>query len=92
MHINTISDFRAAIRNGPYAWPGGYPLFFLCADGEVLSFEAARENRRLILEAIAYPEYRGTDWHVVACDVNWEDCDMVCAHTYKPIECAYAQD
>lgn len=89
MNINTISDFRAAMRNGPYAWPGGYPLFFLCANGEALSFKAARENRRLILEAIAYPEYRDADWHVVACDVNWKDCDMVCAHTYKPIECAY---
>jgi len=33
MRIESISDFRAAIRNGAYAWPGGYPMFFVMADG-----------------------------------------------------------
>lgn len=32
MQINSISDFRKAMRNGPYAWPGGYPLFFVMGD------------------------------------------------------------
>ena len=31
MLINSISDFRRAIHNGPYAWPGGYPLYFITA-------------------------------------------------------------
>jgi hypothetical protein len=47
----TISDFRHAMRNGAYAWPGGYPLYFVTSDGEALSFEAAKTERRAIREA-----------------------------------------
>jgi len=36
MKINTVKDFGEALRNGPYAWPGGYPLFFITADGGAL--------------------------------------------------------
>jgi hypothetical protein len=49
MTIETVSDFRRAMRSGPYAFPGGYPLFFVMADGEALSFKAARDNRRELL-------------------------------------------
>lgn len=91
MMIESISDFRKAIRNGPYAWPGGYPLYFLMADGETLSFNAARDksNRRAILEAIAHKNDR--QWQPVAMDINWEDDAMFCAHTNERIESAYAE-
>jgi hypothetical protein len=89
MRIKTISDFRRAIRNGPYAWPGGYPLFFVMADGESLSFQAARENRRSILDALAH---RTRDWLPVAFVTNWEDPDLTCVHTGERIESAYAED
>jgi hypothetical protein len=89
MNINSISDFRRAVRNGPYAWPGGYPLFFITSDGEALSFEAVRERRREILEALRDKDNSG--WRVVAVDVNWEDADLHCAHTNKRIESAYAE-
>jgi hypothetical protein len=36
----------------PYAWPGGYPRFFITNDGEALSFAAARENQLLIEQSI----------------------------------------
>ena len=84
MNINSISDFRRAMRNGPYAWPGGYPVYFVCADGEALSFKAARENRLEILHALAYP-VRNDGWRVVAMDVNWEDAALFCAHTNERI-------
>lgn len=89
--IKTAADFDAALSAGKYAWPGGYPCFFLCADGETLSFEAAQENAELVRAAIANP---GTDsqWEIVAVDVNWEDEDMRCAHSNAPIECAYPTD
>jgi hypothetical protein len=91
MLINSISDFRAAMRNGPYAWPGAYPLYFVASDGEALSFQAAKENRRLILEAIrdAIP---GDGWRVVAADVNWEDSSLYCAHNGARIESAYGDE
>ncbi len=90
MQINSISAFRAAMRNGPYAWPGGYPCFFLMADGEALSFKAAKDNRRAILEAIR--DYGPDDWRPVAFDVNWEDTTLRCAHTGESIESAYGEE
>ena len=87
--IETISDFRRAMRHGPFAWPGGYPCYFLCADGEALSFEAAKENRRAVLEALRDRTPYDAQWRVVALDVNWEDTELYCAHTYKKIESAY---
>lgn len=84
----SISDFRRDIR-APYAWPGGYPQFFLCSDGGVLSFEAAKANRRLILESIRDQDNSG--WQIVACDINWEDPELICDHTGKRIESAYGE-
>lgn len=90
MNIKTLSDFRAAMRNGPYAWPGGYPLYFITNDGAALSFEAVRENLRLVIDSIANDMRDG--WRVIGCDVNWEDDSLLCDHTYKPIPCAYENE
>jgi ribosomal protein L24E len=88
MYINSISDFRRAMRTGAYAWPGGYPLYFVMSDGAALSFAAAKAERRLILEAIR--DCDASDWRVVGMDVNWEDSDLYCAHTGERIPSAYA--
>ena len=90
MNINSISDFRKAIRNGAYAWPGGYPLYFVTSDGAALSFSAARYNRRAILEAIATKASDG--WRVVGIDTNWENPDLRCDDTGERIPSAYAED
>lgn len=90
MIINTVSDFRKAYRAGPYAWPGGYPVFFITSDGATLSFKAAKLERRNILEAIAHKQNDG--WRVVARDINWEDPALFCEHTNERIESAYAED
>lgn len=83
----TISNFRSDLRQ-PYAWPGGYPRFFIMSDGEALSFDAAKANRRLILEALRDNDSDG--WRPVACEINWEDRALTCAHSGKRIESAYA--
>lgn len=88
MNINSISDFRRAVRNGPYAWPGGYPLFFITDDGAALSFAAVKAERRNIIESIAHKQSDG--WRVVALDINWEDAELYCDHTGQHIESAYA--
>ena len=90
MLINSVEDFRKALETGPYAWPGGYPLYFLCADGEALSFKAAQENKEEIEYAIRAQDKSG--WHVVAMDINWEDAMLYCAHSNDRIESAYAED
>ncbi len=86
--INSISDFRAAMRHGKFAWPGGYPCHFVTADGAALSFEAAKTERRNILESLAAHD-RTSGWHVVAMVINWEDSDLTCDHTGQRIESAY---
>ena len=91
MLIKTISDFRRAMRNGPYAWPGVYPLFFITQDGAALSFDAAKQKHRHILEAIAN-NHGGSGWRIVALEINWEEPDLYCDHTGKRIESAYAED
>ena len=81
---------RAAVRNGPYAWPGGYPTYFLCDDGEGLCHACAIENRRRVIESVATRS--NDDWRAVALDINYEDPSLYCAHCNARIESAYAED
>ena len=91
MRINSVSDFRKAMRHGPYAWPGGYPCYFVTSDGAALSFKAAKEERRNIIDSIANRYDDG--WRVVGVDVNYEDSALYCDHTGERIGSAYgAQD
>lgn len=87
--IRTLTDFKAALRYGQYTQLGGYPMYFVVSDGEPLSFEAARENFRQIADSIAHRHNDG--WRIVGLDVNYEDEDLVCAHTGKRIPSAYGE-
>lgn len=89
--IDTVEEFEKALANGPSTFPGMYPVYFLTADGGVLSFEAAKAEQELIKAAITD---KGTDkqWEVVAQDVNFEDNDLYCDHTGKKIPSAYGDD
>jgi len=86
--IKTVSQLKATLRAGPYAWPGGYPLYFLCSDGEALSFKTVRKEFKLIARAIKHTDNTG-GWRVVGCDVNYEKADLYDAHTNEKIEAAY---
>jgi hypothetical protein len=89
MDIRNLSDFRKAMRHGPYAWPGGYPCFFWTSDGEALSFDSVKKNLRPIIESIAHRSNDG--WRVFALDVNWENDELYCAHSGERIESAYGE-
>lgn len=62
-----------------YAWPGGYPLFYVTKDGQTVCPECAN---------------RETDPSTapVACDVNYEDASLHCDDCGKRVESAYAED
>lgn len=93
MDIKRVDQFNLALSHGAYAWPGGYPLYFICADGGALSFAAAEENAGLIRDAIiAGPNTGNDDWRVIGMDVNWEDDSLTCDHTGKRIPSAYGDD
>lgn len=91
MLIKSISDFRAAMRDGQYAWPGWYPRYFVTSDGGALSFKTAKAERRNILEALASGD-TWSGWHVYGVDINWEDPDLYDDHTGERIPSAYAED
>lgn len=91
MEINTVADLDEAISNGPYAWPGGYPVFFITADGGALAFQTVKDEIDEIKEAIEDDDTSG-GWRVVAADVNWEDPELYDDHTGDRIESAYAED
>lgn len=87
--IETVDQLKATLRAGAYAWPGGYPLYFITEDGAALSFESARKEFRSI--AYSVKNHLRDGWRVVACEVNYEDNDLRCEHSGKPIESAYGE-
>ena len=87
--ITNTLELRATIRNGGFAWPGGYPIYFICSDGAALSFETVRANLKSICDSIRTKSNDG--WQVVACAINYEDGQLTDEHTGKRIESAYAE-
>ena len=67
-----------------YAWPGGYPIYYLAADNGVLCPKCANQ----------YTEGRDNDEQLkpVQADINWEDASLFCEHCNERIESAYAED
>lgn len=90
LEIKTCAQFKATLRNGAYAWPGGYPLYFICDDGAALCFACGHKEARNILQSIHWKQRDG--WRVVATDINYEDTDLYCDHCSKQIESAYGDD
>lgn len=86
----TLRDVKAALRSGPYAWPGGYPLYFITSDGSALSFEAVRERFRDVVADMADCR-RDAQWKLEAVEPNYEDADLRCDHTGARIPSAYAE-
>lgn len=87
----TADSFAADLKDGPYAWPGGYPKFFVTADGGCLCFPCAKKEKRTIRSAIRRNDRTG-GWQVIGCDVNWEDPSLFCDNCSERIESAYAED
>ena len=86
----SLLAIKRALRNGKYAWPGCYPLFFISYDGCVLSFEAVRENWREVVRSHLQASYRHSGWSLAAVEANWEDPELYCDHSGERIESAYA--
>lgn len=84
--METISslELRRAIRS-KYAWPGGYPMFGITADGGCLCMECMRKEYVYIAQARRAND-RWCGWMVVAVDINYEDTDLLCDHCGEQIE------
>ena len=86
----TVADLKKELRDGAYAWPGGYPKYFIQSGGDAISFDAVKANFRTIIEAMTTERDR-SGWAVVGVDCNWEDPELYCSVTNKRIESAYAE-
>ena len=67
-------------KPGAYAWPGGYHLFYLTEQNQVLCPRCAG---------------RSADWPddlPMVCDANWEDPSLNCDQCGRRIESACADD
>lgn len=85
--IKNTLELRAVLRSGGFAWPGGYPLYFICADGAALNFKTVLANYKEVSRAVK--SRCADEWQVVAIAINYEDNELTDAHTGKPIEAAY---
>src|SRR5258708_12352856 len=47
----TLAEIKGLLRAGQYAWPGGYPLYFITSDGAALSFGTVRAEWRNVVQA-----------------------------------------
>jgi hypothetical protein len=90
VEIRTQADFKATLRNGAYAWPGGYPMYLICSDGAPLCFACGHKEARNILQSIDRKD--GSGWRVLATDINHEDNELCCAHCDQQIESACGED
>ena len=76
----SIPEYRAAVRSGPYVFPGGGELYWLCSDGGILCHRCVYRERRWILRAIRDGDSSG--WRVVAVGntYNEEPTERTCDH------------
>jgi len=75
-----------------YAWPGGYPIYYVCADGGVLCPNCAN-TESAVSQADKERDCRDYDqWRIIGSDVNWEDAQLTCDHCNQRIESAYAEE
>lgn len=89
----TVKALMDQLRAGEFTFPGGYPCFFVLADGEALSFDAVKDNLLQCARATRNhgkkPFCSDKQWAIVGCEINYEDPALRCAHTGKLIESAY---
>ncbi len=70
-----------------YAWPGGYPIFYMTADDAVICPACANGGNG---SECQNPECSGDPtWKLVAHDIHWEGEPLTCGHCNAQIDSAY---
>lgn len=70
-----------------FAWPGGYPMYYLCADNGILCPDCANGENGSEANKGAWTDDK--QWRIVDSDVHWEGEPLICDHCNKEIESAY---
>jgi len=86
MKVSTIDPaVRARVGVGKkdklpsFAWPGGYPIFYIDRDGTAICPRCANHKRWY-------------DKRIIGADINYEDDSLYCENCNKRIESAYAEE
>ena len=70
-----------------YAWPGGYPIFYMTADNAIICPDCANGKNG---SECQNPDYQDDkSWRLVASEVHWEGQALTCEHCNAQIESAY---
>jgi hypothetical protein len=80
---NSYSDLAIWTRHGldRYAFPGGYPLYYIDGEGQALCPDCATKS---------LGDYTCPSFRPVAADINYEDPALHCDDCSQRIESAYA--
>jgi len=91
MLINSQTDLTVSLEGGSLTDVGGYPKYWVCKDGTILSYKAVYDNLQLVKDAITNDETIDSDpnWCVIACEINYENDYLGCDHTNTVIPSAY---
>jgi len=87
-----ITDLKKGLGLEPgkelpsYVWPGGYPVYYITADGGALCPKCANEN------AEQEDDPNDPQWFLIAQEANWEDENLFCDACSAHIESAYGDD
>jgi hypothetical protein len=77
-----------------FAWPGGYPLYYIFTDGGFICPDCVNKNISEIDDANRgerrFNSHGG--WAVDGVEVNYEDNALRCDHCGERIESAYSED
>jgi hypothetical protein len=85
----SLSEIKKLLRAGPYAWPGGYPLYFVMGDGTPASFSGVRNEWKRICRAyLDQSDCFEADWLIIGCEINWDE-EMICELSHDLIPAAY---
>lgn len=63
-----------------YAWPGGYPIYYLTRDGLTVCPDCANKD------------CENPEQEVIASGINYEDPRLYCDDCWDRIESAYAEE
>lgn len=89
----TLEELEKMVPDGTadtYAWPGGYPIYYVCTDGGVLCPSCVTKEYARIQESVR--DGRKDGWALEGRGINYEDSSLYCDHCNQRIESAYAED
>ncbi len=86
--MDVLTAVKQAIRDR-YVWPGGYPVYVVLTDGDMLCGDCAKEN----YYSIAWELIKDVDygWKPIGTQVLYYEGEQ-CGNCYKELESAYGEE